>query len=99
VIEWAKPAQAVHDHIRGLSPFPGAYFTADFGKGQERVKVLRATLAAGSGAPGTLLDNNGIISCGDGAIRLVQVQRAGKGPVAFDEFLRGVRLGPGARFG
>jgi methionyl-tRNA formyltransferase len=45
-----------------------------------------------------LLDNNGIISCDDGAVRLLQVQRAGKAPVAFDEFLRGVRLGPGARF-
>jgi methionyl-tRNA formyltransferase len=98
LIDWSKPAQAVHDHIRGLSPFPGAYFTADFGKGQERVKVLRATLGNGSGSPGTLLDINGITSCGDGAIRLLQVQRAGKGPVGFDEFLRGVRLGPGARF-
>jgi methionyl-tRNA formyltransferase len=99
LIDWAKPAQAVHDHIRGLSPFPGAYFTADFGKGRERVKVLRATLGKGEASPGTLLNINGIISCGDGAVRLIQVQRAGKGPVAFEEFLRGVRLGPGARFG
>lgn len=99
LIEWSKPAQAVHDHIRGLSPFPGAYFTADFGKGQERIKVLRATLGKGSGSPGTLLDINGIISCGDGAVQLIQVQRAGKGPVAFEDFLRGVRIGPGARFG
>lgn len=98
LIEWSKPAQAVHDHIRGLSPFPGAYFTADFGKGRERVKVLRATLAEGSGSPATLIDNNGTISCGEGAIRLIQVQRAGKGPIAFEEFLRGVRLGPGAQF-
>ena len=98
LIDWSKPAQAVHDHIRGLSPFPGAYFTADFGKGTERVKVLRTTLGKGSGSPGTMLDNNGIISCGDGAVRLIQVQRAGKGPVAFEEFLRGVRLVPGARF-
>ena len=99
LIDWAKPAQAVHDHIRGLSPFPGAYFMADFGKGMERVKVLRAALGKGSASPGTMLDNNGIISCGDGAVRLIQVQRAGKGPVAIEEFLRGVRLGPGARFG
>jgi methionyl-tRNA formyltransferase len=97
-IDWTRPALAVHDHVRGLSPFPGAFFTADFGKGQERVKVLRATLGKGSGAPGTLLNADGTISCGDGAVRLLQVQRAGKGPVAFDEFLRGVRLGPGARF-
>jgi methionyl-tRNA formyltransferase len=97
-IDWAKPAQAVHDHIRGLSPFPGAYFTADFGKGEERVKVLRATLGKGSGAPGRFIDTNGTVSTGDGAVRLIQVQRAGKGPVAFDEFLRGVRIDPGARF-
>jgi methionyl-tRNA formyltransferase len=97
-IDWAKPAQAVHDHIRGLSPFPGAFFTADFGKGEERVKVLRASMGKGSGAPGTLLDHDGTVSTGDGAVRLIQVQRAGKGPVAFDEFLRGVRIDPGARF-
>src|SRR5215207_1704225 len=97
LIDWSKPAQAVHDHIRGLSPFPGAYFTADFGKGQERVKVLRSTLEQGSGSPATLIDNDGTISCGEGAIRLIQVQRAGKGPVAFEEFLRGVRLGPGTK--
>lgn len=98
LIDWSKAAQAVHDHIRGLSPFPGAFFTADFGKGQERVKVLKATLGTGSGQPGTLLDGNGTISCGDGSVRLIQVQRAGKAPVAAEEFLRGVRLGPGARF-
>jgi methionyl-tRNA formyltransferase len=97
LIDWSKPAQEVHDHIRGLSPFPGAYFTADFGKGRERVKVLRSTLGQGSGSPATLIDNDGTISCGEGAIRLVQVQRAGKGPVAFEEFLRGVRLGPGTK--
>jgi len=97
-IDWSKPAQAVHDHIRGLSPFPGAFFTADFGKGEERVKVLKATLGKGSGGGGTLLDKNGTVSCSDGAVRLIQVQRAGKGPVAFDEFLRGVRIEPGARF-
>jgi methionyl-tRNA formyltransferase len=98
-IDWTKPAQAVHDHVRGLSPFPGAFFTADFGKGQERVKVLRASLGTGSGEPGTLLASDGTVSCGDGAVRLLQVQRAGKSPVAFDEFLRGVRINPGARIG
>lgn len=97
-IDWSRTAPAVHDHVRGLSPFPGAFFTADFGKGEERVKVLRAALGKGSGAPGTLIDNDGTVSTGDGAVRLIQVQRAGKGPVAFDEFLRGVRINPGARF-
>jgi len=97
-INWTQPAQAVHNHIRGLSPFPGAFFTADFGKGQERVKVLKATLGKGQGDVGTLLDRDGTVSCSDGSVRLIQVQRAGKGPVAFDEFLRGVRIDPGARF-
>ena len=98
LIDWSSTARAVHDHIRGLSPFPGAFFTADFGKGPERVKVLRATPAPGSGEPGTLLDADAAIACGEGAIRLIQVQRAGKAPLAADEFLRGVRLGSGARF-
>jgi methionyl-tRNA formyltransferase len=97
-IDWAKPAQAVHDHIRGLSPFPGAFFTADFGKGPERVKVLRATKEDGTGEPGSLLDSKGIVACGSGAVRLIQVQRAGKAPMSGEDFLRGVRLDAGARF-
>jgi methionyl-tRNA formyltransferase len=97
-IEWMKPAQAVHDLIRGLSPFPGAFFTADFGKGPERVKVLRATQSDGAGEPGSLLDPKGIVACGEGAVRLLQVQRAGKAPMGAEEFLRGVRLDAGATF-
>ncbi|WP_243374254.1 methionyl-tRNA formyltransferase [Microvirga solisilvae] len=97
-IDWAKPAQAVHDHIRGLSPFPGAFFTADFGKGEERVKVIKAALGKSGGDAGILLGTDGTVACGDGSVRLIQVQRAGKGPVAFDEFLRGVRIDLGARF-
>ncbi|QFU17417.1 methionyl-tRNA formyltransferase [Microvirga thermotolerans] len=94
-IDWAKPARAVHDHVRGLSPFPGAFFTADFGRGPERVKVLRTALADGRGAPGALLDGEGLVACGEGAVRLLQVQRAGKGPMAADAFLRGARLPAG----
>jgi methionyl-tRNA formyltransferase len=97
-IDWTRTAQAVHDHIRGLSPFPGAFFTADFGKGEERVKVLRAATSAGSGEPGSLIDDKGVVACGDGAVRLIQVQRAGKAATSGDDFLRGVRLGPGDRF-
>jgi methionyl-tRNA formyltransferase len=97
-IDWTKPAQAVHDHIRGLSPFPGAFFTADFGKGEERVKVLRARSDEGSGAPGTLLNPGGIVACGEGALRLLQVQRAGKAPMNADDFLRGVRIEAGMSF-
>ncbi|MEI9804662.1 MAG: methionyl-tRNA formyltransferase [Pseudolabrys sp.] len=84
-IDWSKPSTDVHNHIRGLSPFPGAWFEMD----GVRVKALRSTLAAGKGAPGTALDDKLTIACGDGAIRLVQVQRAGKQPMQADEFLRG----------
>jgi methionyl-tRNA formyltransferase len=96
-IDWARAASDVHNQVRGLSPFPGAYFTADVGKGPERVKVLRTALGEGSGAPGTLLDAAGTVACGDGALRLVQVQPAGKPAMGADAFLRGRRLGPGAR--
>jgi methionyl-tRNA formyltransferase len=96
-IDWSRPARAVHDHIRGLSPFPGAFFMADLGKGEERVKVLRAAPAERAGEPGTLLDAAGTVACRAGAVRLLRLQRAGRGVVAADEFVRGARLEPGAR--
>jgi methionyl-tRNA formyltransferase len=96
-IDWATPAATLHNQVRGLSPFPGAFFTADFGKGPERVKVLRTVQAEGSGEAGTLLDAMGTVACGQGALRLVQVQPAGKQPMGADEFLRGRRLRAGAR--
>ncbi|WP_112662850.1 methionyl-tRNA formyltransferase [Microvirga flavescens] len=96
-IDWSLPAQAVHNHVRGLSPFPGAFFSADFGKGTERVKVLRTAPADKAGDAGMLLDSNGTIACGEGAVRLVQVQRAGKSPMSAEEFLRGVRLEAGVK--
>jgi methionyl-tRNA formyltransferase len=94
-IDWTRPAMEVHNHIRGLSPWPGAWFEHD----GVRVKVLRSKLAQGSGAPGTLLDDKLTIGCGEGAVRLVSVQRAGKQPMSADEFLRGARIGRGSRFG
>lgn len=97
LIGWSQPALNIHNHIRGLSPFPGAFFTADLGKGPERVKVLSAALTEGSGEAGTLLDLQGAIACGTGAIRLLQVQQAGKSPTTAEEFLRGARLAPGFR--
>jgi methionyl-tRNA formyltransferase len=90
-IDWSRPAAEVHNHIRGLSPDPGAWFEADLGKQRERIKVLRSTLAEGSGAPGDVVDDRLTIACGTGAVRLVEVQRAGKGPVTASEFLRGLR--------
>lgn len=98
-IDWSWQATEVARHINGLSPFPGAYFEADLGKGPERVKVLRALAHEGSGAPGTLLDAAGTVACGTGAVRLIELRRAGKGGVASgEEFLRGARLAAGASF-
>jgi methionyl-tRNA formyltransferase len=98
LIDWSKPADAVHDQVRGLSPFPGAFFVTDLGKGPERVKVLRTVRAPGTGAPGTLIDARGTVACSEGAVRLVQVQRAGKAATAAQEFLRGIRREAGSRF-
>jgi methionyl-tRNA formyltransferase len=97
-LDWSKPASALHNQVRGLSPFPGAFFSADFGKGPERVKVLRSAKAEGAAVPGTLIDPSGVVACGEGALRLLQVQPAGKQTMGADEFLRGRRLAAGARF-
>ena len=94
-IDWVKPWKQVHDHIRGLSPFPGAWFELD----GVRVKTLRSTKADGSGKPGTALDDRLTIACGSGAVRLTQVQRAGKQPMNADEFLRGTPVKPGTHVG
>jgi methionyl-tRNA formyltransferase len=93
-IDWTPPAKAVHDHIRGLSPFPGAFFEGDFGRGPERIKVLRAQPCEGAGAPGALLGDELTVACGAGALRLIEIQRAGKAPMKPQEFLRGVRARP-----
>ncbi|ACA18588.1 methionyl-tRNA formyltransferase [Methylobacterium sp. 4-46] len=96
-LDWTAPAARLHDRVRGLSPFPGAFFLADLGRGPERVKVLRARSAEGSGAPGTLLDEAGTVACGEGALRLLRVQPAGKAAMEAADFLRGRRLEPGTR--
>ena len=88
-IDFAKPAREVHDHIRGLSPFPGAWFELDLAGKPVRIKVLRSELADGSGAPGTIIGDNLTIACGDGAVRLIQIQREGKAAMDADAFLRG----------
>ena len=98
-VDWRLAGAAVHDHVRGLSPFPGAWFMADLGKGEERVKLLRAERAEGSGAPGSLLSVDGVVACGDGAVRLITVQRAGSKAMSFADFARGARLPPGFQFG
>jgi methionyl-tRNA formyltransferase len=91
-VDWTKSWKAVHDHCRGLSPFPGAWFELP---GAGRIKVLRTTRGEGGGAPGTALDDRLTIACGDGAVRLIEVQRAGKQPMKAEEFLRGTKVAPG----
>jgi methionyl-tRNA formyltransferase len=91
-IDWEKPWQAVHDHCRGLSPSPGAWCElADVG----RIKVLRTTRGDGAGAPGRVLDAKLTVACGQGAIRIVELQRSGGKPMATEEFLRGSPVAPG----
>ena len=84
-IDWSRPWKPVHDHIRGLSPFPGAWFEAS----GDRIKVVRSTKGEGRGKPGAILDAGLTIACGEGAVRLLEVQRAGGKSMTADEFLRG----------
>ncbi len=98
-IDWTKPAREVHDLIRGLSPFPSAFFEADLGKGPERVKILRSAIAEGSGEAGRVLDDAPTIACGEGAIRLLELQRAGRTPMKAEDFLRGAKLAVGTLLG
>jgi methionyl-tRNA formyltransferase len=96
-IDWTKPAREVLRHIHGLSPFPGAWCEIA-GEGEPaRLKILRCELAGGSGAPGVVLDDRLTIACGDGAIRILDLQRAGKAPMKAAEFLRGTPLKSPAR--
>ncbi len=96
-IDWARPWRQVHDHIRGLSPFPGAWCEI----AGARVKVLRSTKGEGqipsNAAPGSVLDDRLTIACGAGAVRLRQVQRAGRQPMVVEDFLRGTAVKPGTR--
>ncbi len=87
-LDWSRPAQEVHNHIRGLSPFPGAWFELELGGQTVRIKALRSTLAEGTGAPGTILPGL-TIACGAGAVGLVSVQREGKAAMDAASFLRG----------
>jgi methionyl-tRNA formyltransferase len=98
-INWGKPARNVHDHVRGLSPFPGAWFELAIGGEPVRVKVRRTVLAEGAGPPGIMIDDNLTIGCGQGAVRLVELQRAGRRAMKADEFLRGIPIAPGVRVG
>lgn len=96
-IDFSKSARTVHNQIRGLSPFPGAWFEATRDNKTERIKALRSTLADGSGAPGEVLDDVLTIACGSGAVQLIVVQRAGKKPAPVSEFLKGFALTAGTK--
>jgi methionyl-tRNA formyltransferase len=96
-IDWTRPWQAVHDHCRGLSPYPGAWFELPGAGAPARIKVLRTTRGEGSGVPGTVLDDRLTIACGEGAVRILELQRAGRQPLKAEEFLRGTPLPAGTR--
>jgi methionyl-tRNA formyltransferase len=91
-IDWTRPWSEVHNHCRGLSPFPGAWCElAD----RTRMKVLRTTKGIGEGQPGRVLDAHLTIACGSGAVRIVELQRSGGKPMQADGFLRGMPIAPG----
>ena len=92
-IDWTRPAVEVDRRIRGLSPFPGAWFMARTAKGEVRVKALLSRLSQGEGAPGEVLDDRLKIACGEGAVRLLRVQAEGRKAQDAEEFLRGQSLG------
>ena len=98
-IHFARPAIDVHNHIRGLSPVPGAWFEAEINGKVERIKVLKSEVARGSGEVGTVLDDRLTIACANGAIRPLRLQRAGGKPLHLADFLRGTTLSAGARIG
>ncbi len=92
-IDWTKPAAQIDCEIRGLTPAPGAYFL----HGDKRVKVLKAVPEDGEGNPGEVLEGERI-ACGQGALRLVTVQPAGKAAMSFEDFARGYQIKPGHQF-
>ena len=96
-IGWNRPAREVLRHVHGLSPFPGAWCEIAIEGEQVRVKILRCELADGPGSPGDVLDEQLTIACGDGAIKILELQRAGKAPMTAADFLRGTPLKPPMR--
>ena len=92
-IDWSKPAIEVDRLVRGLSPFPGAWFEMN----GTRVKVLGSTLVEHSGTAGCVLDDKLTVACGEGAIRLTKLQRAGKSAQDAEQFLNGWPLPAGTQ--
>ncbi|WP_300555703.1 methionyl-tRNA formyltransferase [Maricaulis sp.] len=96
-IDWSRPAADLANHIRGLSPFPGAWFELDGEKGPVRIKVLMAEKAGESGNAGEALDDQLTIACGSDSLRLTRLQREGKGVMAAEDFLRGTPVSAGTK--
>ncbi len=96
-IDFSRDAADVHNQIRGLAPFPGAWFELEISGKPERVKVLGSERAEGSGAAGELLSDDLVVACGTGAVRLTKLQKAGGKPLAAADFLRGTPLAKGTR--
>ena len=94
-IDWTRRAREVDAHIRGLSPSPGAWFEFE----GARIKALQSRLGEGAGQPGEALDDALLIACGEGAVRLLKVQKEGRGPLETEAFLRGTAVPRGARLG
>ena len=95
LLDWTRPAVELHRIVRAFAPAPGAWFE----QGGERVRVLAARIEVDHGAPGTVLDDRFLVACGDGALRLLTVQRAGRAALPAVEFLRGNPVPAGARLG
>src|SRR5216683_3167801 len=96
-IDWNMPARAVLRHVHGLSPFPGAWCEMGIEGEQVRAKILRCAMADGSGVPGDVLDDHLAVACKEGALRILELQRAGKAPMRAEDFLRGTPLKAGVR--
>ncbi len=96
-IDWTLANLQVHNHIRGLSPFPGAWCEIEIAGKVERLKLLRSTFADGQGEPGEILDERLAVACGEGAVRLLELQRAGGKPVTAEQFLRGAKIRKGMK--
>ncbi len=96
-IDFSRPSQDVHNHIRGLAPFPGAWFELEIGGKPERVKVLASERAEGVGEAGSVLDDQLTIACASGAVRLLKLQKAGGKPMLAADFLRGTPVAIGTR--
>lgn len=96
-IDWERSGVEVDRKIRGLSPFPGAWFSLPTERGPVRVKALLSAFEDADGTPGEVLDDRLMVATGEGAVRLLRVQREGRGPQDTGEFLRGVRVAAGTK--